>query len=125
MTTNAEDACPFPGVPQAADATTRIRDLNDGFRRGFLGGKVVMTHGVADLDPTRIATLLDRVRRFDTFTPDNDPYGEHDFGAFDHRGQRFFWKIDYYDKGMQFASPDASDPDVTTRVLTMMLADEY
>jgi hypothetical protein len=27
---------------------------------------------------------------------DNDPHGEHDFGAFEHEGQRIFWKIDYY-----------------------------
>jgi hypothetical protein len=65
------------------------------------------------------------MRRFDAFTPDNDPHGEHDFGAFDEGGDRFFWKIDYYDKQMEFGSPDAADPDVTARVLTLMLAEEY
>jgi hypothetical protein len=128
MMTDADDPCPLPATsnePQVADATTRIRELNDQFRRSFLGGKVVMTRHVADLDPARIATLLDRVRNFDAFTPDNDPHGEHDFGAFEDGGVRFFWKIDYYDKAMQFASPDPTSPDVTLRVLTLMLAEDY
>jgi hypothetical protein len=128
MMTNADNACPIPGAskdPQAADATTRIRDLNDWFRRSFLGGKVVITRGVADLAPERIAVLLDRVRHFDAFTPDNDPRGEHDFGAFDESGDRFFWKIDYYDRQMKFGSSDPADPAVTARVLTLMLANEY
>jgi hypothetical protein len=102
-----------------------ICGLNDKFRRSLLGGKVVMTCGVAGFDPTRIAVLLNRVRRFDAFTPDNDPHGEHDFGAFDDSGERFFWKIDCYDSEMEFGSPDPADPNVTARVLTLMLADEY
>jgi uncharacterized protein DUF3768 len=123
-----DDACPHLGAsnePQAADTTTRIRDLNDWFRRSFLGGKVVMTRGVADFEPTRVVMLLDRVRRFDAFTPDNDPHDEHDFGAFEEGGDRFFWKIDYYDRSMEFGSPDPADSAVTARVLTLMLADEY
>ncbi|WP_413661945.1 DUF3768 domain-containing protein [Methylocystis iwaonis] len=33
-----------------------------------------------------------KVMQFEAFTPDNDPHGEHDFGAFDHDGQKIFWK---------------------------------
>jgi Protein of unknown function (DUF3768) len=62
---------------------------------------------------------------FDVFTDDNDPHGEHDFGAVDEGGVRCFWKIDCYDRATEFGSPDPADPAVTTRVLTIMRADEY
>ena len=32
------------------------------------------------------------VQALAAFMPDNDPYGERDFGAFDLAGQRLFWK---------------------------------
>ena len=55
----------------------------------------------------------------------SSPYGEHDFGSFKLVGRTFFWKIDYYDKRCKFGSEDQSDPEKTTRVLTIMLAEEY
>jgi len=36
-----------------------------------------------------------------------------------------FRKIDYYDRATEAGSPDPADPAVTTRVLTLMRADEY
>jgi hypothetical protein len=86
---------------------------------------VVETPGVVELrEADRIALLL-AVRRFSSFAPDNDPYGEHDFGAVEVGGERFFWKIDTYDRALLGGSPDPTDPVVTTRMLTIMRADEY
>ena len=65
------------------------------------------------------------VRTLRRFTEDNDPHGEHDFGSFDHDGERIFWKIDYYDAACEFGSEDPAEPAKTTRVLTIMLAEEY
>ena len=62
---------------------------------------------------------------FNTSTEDNDPHGEHDFGAFEHNSERIFWKIDYYDRTLSRGSDDPSDPVHTVRVLTIMLASEY
>jgi hypothetical protein len=102
-----------------------IRELNDAFRKSFAGGKVVMTASVAELPDMVRANALLEVTRFDRFTEDNDPYGEHDFGSFEMVGRKFFWKVDYYDATMQFGSEDPSDPSKTTRVLTLMLAEDY
>ena len=109
----------------SAARTARIRELNDAFRKTFSGGKVVMTASVAALPDMVRANALLEVTRFDQFTPDNDPHGEHDFGAFEDGGTKFFFKIDYYDRSLNAGSEDPADPSVTARVLTLMLADEY
>ena len=59
------------------------------------------------------------------FSADNDPHGEHDFGRFEVAGEKFFWKIDYYGSDMMSGSEVPSDPEKTTRVLTIMLSHEY
>lgn len=58
------------------------------------------------------------------FDKPNDPYGEHDFIAFDIEGQAYFAKIDYYDLDLKFGSEDPADPGKTARVLTIMRGDE-
>ena len=106
-------------------AVNKIRELNDQFRRTFCGGKVLRTVGVASLSTQEQAAILAMVQGFDDFNKSNDPYGEHDFGAFDFDGITYFWKIDYYDHDYLYLSPDAADPNVTNRVLTIIRADEY
>jgi hypothetical protein len=106
--------------------TLEIRRLNDAFRRSLSGGgKVLITPGIAALPFPDQAVILGKVRTFDAFSEDNDPHGEHDFGTIDHADARIFWKIDYYDHSMELGSEDPADPTKTTRVLTIMLADEY
>jgi hypothetical protein len=100
-----------------------ITALNDRARQTFKECRVVITQGVQGLKD--VPDLLDQVRRYDAFTPNNDPYGEHDFGQITLEGTTFFWKIDYYDLDLHMHSPDPSDVTVTARVLTIMLAEEY
>ena len=103
-----------------------IRHLNDETRQGKKSGsQTVITSGIQALGEQAVAQICMDVSQFDDFTGDNDPYGEHDFGAIEFAGNRIYWKIDYYDKALQYGSPDASNPDITTRVLTIMLAEEY
>lgn len=103
-----------------------VSGLNDLLRTTFLTGKVVLTEGISALSQELQSEVLTRVRCYTVFGPDNDPHSEHDFGAFDLEGAgRIFWKIDYYDRTLCGASPDPADPHVTTRVLTIMLAEEY
>ncbi|MDP4006615.1 DUF3768 domain-containing protein [Methylobacterium sp. NEAU K] len=107
------------------DPTARVRALNDAFRLSFAGGQVVETPGVVELPESNRIALLLAVRRFDSFDAENDPHSEHDFGTVDVGGERFFWKIDSYDRALLGHSLDPTDPGVTTRVLTIMRADEY
>ena len=103
----------------------KIRALNDAFRQTFWGGRVMMTAGVAALDnPVRNA-VVEKIKTFDAFDDDNDPWGEHDFVSIEHDGQTFFAKIDYYDRTLEAHSEDATDPEKTCRVMTIMLAEEH
>lgn len=105
--------------------TQRIRELNDTLRTTLLGGQIMFTTGVQALGRERVRRLMISIMAFDAFDLENDPHGEHDFGAVSDGDQRVLWKIDYYDQQLEFGSPDPSDPAVTTRVLTVMLAEEY
>lgn len=108
-----------------AQQTTRIRELNDIFRNSLVGGRIMLTTGVRALGPLNLPALINLVREYNHFREGNDPYGEHDFGSIDFNAATYFWKIDYYDKSLKQGSEDPADPDKTTRVLTVMCADEY
>ena len=101
----------------------KIAALNDAARSSFIGCRIVITKGIAAMDD--LDGLYAKVRAFNEFTDGNDPYGEHDFGSIEHEGETVFWKFDYYDVDLLMHSPEPSDPAVTCRVLTMMLAEEY
>lgn len=104
----------------------RISDLNDAFRReGQVGGQWMLTRGIVEQGAVVVAKAIRAVRLFDRFDPENDPYGEHDFGSVEVDGQRLFWKIDYYDRSLSYGSSDPANPAVTCRVITLMLASEY
>jgi Protein of unknown function (DUF3768) len=107
------------------DQATIIRLRNDNFRSIGIGGKVLMTRGIAALSEQDQSEIMQKVRAFDAFTEDNDPHHEHDFGAFTHDGRKVFWKIDYYDPPMTCGSEDPADDEKTSSVLTIMLAEEY
>ena len=103
----------------------RTAALNDALRQTGRGGRVMMTAGIAALpDGDRLA-IIEAVRTFECFDETNDPYGERGLGTLTVEGRRVLWKIDYFDRELRYASPDPTDPCVTARVLTIMMADEY
>ena len=104
---------------------TDIATLNDNFRKSFIGGQVLLTAGIAAMSSEDKSNIVSLVQNFNTFTPDNDPYGEHDFFSIDYKGNKIFAKIDYYDLNNQYMSENPANPDITNRVLTIMLAEEY
>lgn len=103
----------------------RIASLNDSLRRTGQGGRVVLTAGITALQATVVADIVAAVARFDRFDQDNDPHGEHDCAVIEVGARTVIWKVDYYDLVMQFGSNDPAHPAVNTRVLTIMLAEEY
>jgi hypothetical protein len=112
-------------VTSVGQTAARVRDLNDQLRKHRIGGRVVMTRGIAALGDETVLRVYQAVRAFDAFSPDNDPYGEHDLGTVLVGEHVIMFKIDYYDLDLQYASPDPTDPTVTCRVMTLMLAEEY
>jgi hypothetical protein len=121
-----------PYTSEPAHDAGRIRELNDALRTCsdpigalMMNGQLVITRGIASRGNEFIAKAIAAVRAFNNFTPNNDPFGEHDFAFLDVDGERIFFKVDYFDRDLQYHSPDASDPAVTRRVLTIALAEEY
>ena len=103
----------------------RIRQLNDAFRTTFTGGRVLITAGVQGRGEAFVAEAYAAIKAFTAFTPDNDPHGEHDFGSLTVSGTKLYFKIDYYDAAERYGSEDPADPAMTTRVLTILLPEEY
>lgn len=104
---------------------TDIATLNDNFRKTFTGGQVLLTAGIAAMSSEDKANIISMVQNFNDFTPSNDVYGEHDFLSIDYKGNKIFAKIDYYDLNYEFMSENPANPDITNRVLTILLSCEY
>ncbi len=115
-----------------------IAEQNDTFRKAIglgaiwrgklLAGRAVSTPGFRALPQQTQDAIIKAVIGFDTFTEDNDPYGEHDFGIVEADGRRVFWKIDLYDTEYRFGADMAEvarDPAQCRRVLTLYLPSEH
>jgi len=107
------------------DRKLLIRELNDRFRTRLEGGRLFFAGDLARAPRAMLQEALQKAKNYDAFTPANDPTGQHDFGDFMLDGRHVFWKIDYLDSAAERASPDATDPDLTTRVLTITYAEDF
>ncbi len=116
------------------DRAGKIAEQNDRFRKTWgadftVPGQIVVTRGVASLSAGAQVQIMRAVQTFDTFTEDNDPYGDHTFGAFEitavGEAVKLFWKIDLYDTEYTFGSAVPEDTAATRRVLTVMQRHEY
>ena len=105
--------------------TETVRALNDELRHNLTTGTAFLTTGVAALGAEAVARIVKTIAVYDDFCHANDPFEEHDFGAFEADGQTIFFKIDYFDKTLSHHSPDPGDPSITERLITIMLAEEY
>lgn len=118
--------CDFP-----TRETLTIREQNDSFRKGMIvggcsvPGTVVVTAGVHARGRDFETAAILAVATDTAFTEDNDPWGDHGFGAVEVNGDKLFWKIDLYDRAIEYGSDEPTDPDKTHRVLTILFPAEY
>ena len=104
----------------------RIRELNDRFRTtGFGNGSLMVTSGIQGEGAEFVVKAVKAVKAFSDFGQDNDPWGEHDFGAVEVANEKIFFKFDYYTPDLTAGSENPANEGVTHRVLTIMLAGEY
>lgn len=102
-----------------------IARLNDQLRKTGSGGTVVVTQNVSRITGFDTAKLMAALAAYSDFDAGNDPHGERDFGCVTMWGYDLIWKIDYYDKELEYGSDDPADPTLTHRVLTVMLAGDW
>jgi hypothetical protein len=107
------------------DRRARICALNDQLRQGHMGGRIYISRGVTALGRSGVQLGLREIAAIDQFDANNDPHGEHDFGSVVVAGRRLFWKIEYYDRTLTSGAEDPADSTTCTRVMTVMLAEEY
>lgn len=110
------------------EQTIKVRELNDAFRKGSWeqGGRVVLTRGINALGLPFTFQCMMAVRKFEDFNANNDPHGEHDLGTFQINGHDVMWKLDTYsDAECQWGSEEPWNADLSYRVITILLAEEY
>ena len=112
--------------------TLTIREQNDRFRAGLvsptgcpLPGTVVVTAGIRGRGRDFETAAYLAAATDTAFTEDNDPWGDHGFGVVEVNGEKLFWKIDLYDRALEYGSPEPTDPARTHRVLTILFPSEY
>ncbi len=113
--------------PSEIKKTASIRALNDLLRTLGIGGQVVAVGELAHMqDDGFRQKVVTAVREQKIVTGDkDDPSSEHDFGQVVVDGQKFLWKIDYYDREYKYASEAPENAKITRRVLSIMFASDY
>ena len=107
-----------------------IAKQNDRFRRTWgadftISGRIAVMGDVAKLPPSSQVQIMQAVQKFNTFTEDNNPHGERNFGVFiitnDGKNLELYWKIDLYNHFNDAGSDVSHDLQVPRRVLTISL----
>jgi len=113
-----------------------IAAQNDAFRKlACLGtvpeqpiqGRMHVTRTMMEAGDGFVTEAVQTVGDFDTFEPENDPEGWHDFGAVEIGGETVFWKIDLFeaDSDFRYGAETPDNPETTIRVLTIMMAHDW
>ena len=113
------------------DRISRIAELNDRCRQGRdPGARIVITAsclamlaagGGLEAELRVQAEIFVAIQHY-RFGADDDP--EHRRGEVLISDHPVRFVIDYYDRSLEWGSQDPSDPEVTTRVMTIMLPED-
>lgn len=113
-------------VKQAGQNTaSKTRELNDTFRRTGQGGVTLISMGVHELGAKAVVDIRKDIASITSFTSEDDPEGMRDFGSISHNGRLIYWMIEHYDKDISNEADDPSNPEETTRVMSIILSTEY
>jgi hypothetical protein len=107
---------------KAAAQPGTVRGLNDRLRQTSTGGRVVLSPCVLSLPPEKVSELLDRVRTFTAFEPENEE--SHEFGQFQLAGHAYCFELECVSRSRD-GSVNSGSAGKATRVLTVMRVDEY
>ena len=91
----------------------------------FSIGESLLPQCMEYIEEAGMLAAVHAVMAIETFTEDNDPYGDHSFGVIEVRGHKLFWKLDLYNTDYSMGSDNPTGLTKTRRVLTIMLAEEY
>jgi hypothetical protein len=111
---------------EATISNEKIAKTNDQVRRALpfppLPHLFILSYNVKhyqEKDQDGFFELVSKVKSFDDFNEDNDPYQEHDMGRIKHCDKEYFFKIDYYNEDLNAFEENGR------RVLTLMETSEY
>jgi hypothetical protein len=113
-----------------ASRTAMIARLNDNARLGLdRRARVLFTSNCLETfrptPETHVAFVqaeLLKAFRHCEFAADSP---EHDFASILHRERKVWMKIDYYDEACEYGSEDPANAAITTRVITILLPEDY
>lgn len=114
----------------SAALTASIARLNDDARLGLdHRARVLFTRNcletIRGMTGAHLASIQgDLLKAFRDCSFDADS-PERDFAAIIHLGRKVWMKIDYYDADCEYGSEDPSDAAVTTRVVTILLPEDW
>ncbi|WP_170411298.1 DUF3768 domain-containing protein [Ruegeria atlantica] len=107
----------------AVSRVHKNRTLNDTFRKSGADGIVMISMGIHNLGRAEVDTI---VKQLGGKVGDDscEAGSEHDFGEIRVNNRPVHWEINYYNKDLDDDSPDSTNPEKTTRLMTLLLGSE-
>lgn len=120
----------MPTNDDTASRIAMIARLNDDARLGLdRRARVMFTSNCLEtfraapgIHPAFVQAELLKAFRHCEFAADSP---EHDFASILHHGRKVWMKVDYYDLDCEYGSEDPANAAITTRVITILLPEDY